>query len=319
VAYVGNTNRNVARNVAINSLMPEQLNTSNPANMDPTQNFAQRIPDDFRRPYLGYGGINQRRYFKDGLTYHSLQVSLTRRLSNGFAGSVAYTRAKRDGLQAWDYFRTEAENRARHTHSAGNRPHNLVFSYNYLVPGASRFLGDNIIARGVLDGWQVSGVTTIQSGTRGAFGYSFSGAPTGDLTQGLGGSRVTLVCDPHLPRSERTFDRQFRTECIGPAGPTTDPSDTLYQGRALGDEWQNLGYMNHDLTLFKNFDMGNRRNLQIRVETYNLFNSTQYSAVDTTAVFDYATGVQTDQNFGRVTGVRANSNRVIQLGARFTF
>ncbi len=38
VAYVGNTNRNVARNVAINSLQPEQLNTSNPANMDPTQN-----------------------------------------------------------------------------------------------------------------------------------------------------------------------------------------------------------------------------------------------------------------------------------------
>jgi hypothetical protein len=29
--------------------------------------------------------------------------------------------------------------------------------------------------------------------------------------------------------------------------------------------------------------------------------------------------VQEDPNFGRVTGVRANSNRVVQLGVRFKF
>jgi hypothetical protein len=319
IAYVGNTSRNVARNVAINSLMPEQLNTSNPANMDPTQNRTQRIPDDFRRPYIGYGNINERRYFKDGLTYHSIQVSVTRRLSNGFGASVSYTGSVQSGLRGWDYFRTDAENRARYIHAGGSRPHNLVISYNYFVPGASRFLGDNAIAKGVLDGWQLSGITTIRSGTRDDFSYSFTGAPSGDLTQGLGGSRVILVCDPNLPRGDRTFDRQFRTECVRPPGPLTDPSDTLYQGSALGDEWVNLGYMNHDITLFKNFGLGPRRNLQIRVEMYNAFNTTQYSAVDTSAQFDFATGEQVDTNFGRVTGVRANSNRVIQLGARFTF
>jgi hypothetical protein len=37
------------------------------------------------------------------------------------------------------------------------------------------------------------------------------------------------------------------------------------------------------------------------------------------AQFNFATGEQTDAGFGRVTGVRANSNRVIQLGARITF
>jgi hypothetical protein len=319
VSYVGNTQRQVSRNVAINSLDPALLNTSNIANMDPTQNFTQRIQDDFRRPYLGLGGINERQYFKDGLTYHSIQVSLTRRLSNGFAGSVAYTGSRQDGLRNWDYFRTEAENRARHTTAAGSRPHNLVFSYNYLVPGVSRFLNDNIIAKGVLDGWQVSGVTTVTGGTRGGFSYGFTGAPTGDLTQGLGGSRVTLVCDPNLPRGERTFDRQFRTECVKPAGPSSDPSDTFYQGTSLGDEWIQLGFVNHDITLFKNFAMGGRRNFQVRVEMYNAFNTTQYAAVDTSASFNFATGEQTDTNFGRVTGVRANSNRVIQLGARFTF
>jgi hypothetical protein len=319
VAYVGNTNRNVARNVAINGLLPEQLNTNIQANMDPTQNFTQRIPDDFRRPYPGYGNINERRYFKDGVTYHSIQVGVTRRLSHGLAFSLAYTGSRSYGLRGWDYFRTEEANRARFTTANGSRPHNFVISYNYLVPGAARFLNNNIIAKGVLDGWQISGVSVLQGGTREDFSYAFTGAPTGDLTQGLGGSRVFLACDPNLPRSERTSERQFRTECVKAPGPTSDPSDTFYQGNALGDEWVSLGYVNHDITFFKNFRMSSQRNLQIRIETYNTFNSTQYSAVDREAQFNFATGAQTDTRFGAVTGVRANSARVIQLGARFTF
>ena len=82
--------------------------------------------------------------------------------------------------------------------------------------------------------------------------------------------------------------------------------------------WTNLGYVNHDLTLFKNFRAGGK-NVQVRVEVYNLLNTSQYQGVDTTATFNFQTGAQTNANFGRVTGVRANSERVIQLGFRFTF
>ena len=322
VAYVGNTQRNVARNIPINDLTPAQL--IDPANLDPTNANAQgvltqRKDTNYLRPYQGLGGINRRTYFDKGVHYNSIQIGISRRLSNGFAGSVAYTGSRSYGLRDWDWYRTVAENEARFSSASGSRPHNLVFSYNYLIPGASRFLNHNVIAAGVLDGWQLSGVTTMQGGTRGGFSYSFSGAPTGDLTGGLGDSRVTLVCDPNLPRSERTFDRQFRTECIRPPGPLTDANDVLYQGHALGDERIGLGYVNHDITLFKNFAMPSHRNLQIRVEMYNAFNTTQYSGVNTSATFDFATGAQTNTAFGNVTGVRGNSNRVIQLGGRFTF
>ena len=102
----------------------------------------------------------------------------------------------------------------------------------------------------------------------------------------------------------------------------TDPNDTLYQGTGKGagtlDAWTSLGFVNHDLTLFKNFRAG-RRNLQVRIEAYNLLNTSQYQGVDTSAVFNFATGQQTDANFGRVENVRGNSKRVIQLGVRFTF
>jgi hypothetical protein len=78
--------------------------------------------------------------------------------------------------------------------------------------------------------------------------------------------------------------------------------------------------MNHDITLFKNFTFAGGKNLQIRVEMYNALNLNQFTGVDTSAQFDFATGQQTDtENFGKVTGTRSGSARVIQLGARFTF
>jgi hypothetical protein len=296
-----------------------------PANLDPTQSNAAgvtttRKDTDYLRQYAGFGGINERRYFKDGVTYHSIQVSLTRRLSQGFSGTFAYTGTRSRGLRNWDWYRTDADNYARNTTAAGSRPHNLVFSYNYMIPGVSRFLGSYRPVKAALDGWQLSGITQMTGGTRGGFGYSFTGAPSQEtLTGGLGGSRVVLTCDPNLPRNERTFTRQFRTECIRPPGPLTDAADTLYQGSSLGDEWVSLGFVNHDITLFKNFGFAGGRNLRVQVEAYNAFNLTQYSNVNTNAQFDFATGNQTNANFGSITGVRGNSNRIVQLGVRFTF
>ena len=317
VAYVGNSNTNVARNIPINNLTPAQL--TDPANLDPTQNNTQLKATDFLRPYPGYGAINERRYFDDGITYHSIQVGVTRRLSNGFSFSAAYTGTRRAGLQGWDWYRSDADNYARFTTAQGSRPHNMVLGYTYQIPKVSQHLGNKAIIAAVLDGWQLSGTTTMQGGTRGGFSYQFTGAPTGDLTQGLGGSRVSLVCDPNLPRSERTFERQFRTECVRPPGPLTDPADTLYQGNSLGDEFIALGFVNHDLVLFKNFGLSRGRSVEFRLEAYNAFNTDQFTQVDTSAQFNFATGEQTDPNFGRTTNTRANSNRVVQLGVRFRF
>ena len=111
----------------------------------------------------------------------------------------------------------------------------------------------------------------------------------------------------------------FKTECITFPGPTTLPGDTFYLGNVKGDEWVNLGYINHDATLFKNFNLGNRRTFRFQLELYNVTNKTQYSGVGTTAQFNYATGQQTQANFGKITSVRTASNRVIQIGARFAF
>ena len=60
------------------------------------------------------------------------------------------------------------------------------------------------------------------------------------------------------------------------------------------------------------------RRLQFRVELYNAFNTDQWTATDTSAIFNYVTGVQTDTAFGKLTGATLSARR-IQLGVRFQF
>ncbi|HWB31029.1 MAG TPA: carboxypeptidase regulatory-like domain-containing protein [Vicinamibacterales bacterium] len=319
VSYVGNANRHSANTVQINNVPYGTTRVDlNPQNADPTQNNTVAYPTDYLRDYRGFGGIG-RQEWRGYANYHSIQVSVQRRFENGFGWGLAYTGSRRRSIGTFDPFLSEADNLARNYTLNGSRPHVLTINYNWDVPGLGR-VWDNPIVKGVTDGWQISGISQFLSGTHSGFSYSFSGAPFNDMTGGgLGGPRVTLVCDPNLPRGERTQDRQFRTECIQPGGPTTNASDIYYLGTSTNDEWISPGYMNHDITIFKNFAMPNRRNLQVRIEMYNAFNAKQYGNVDTGAQFNFATGEQTDTGFGSVTSSRTASYRIIQLALRFTF
>ena len=318
IAYVGNANRNNAVTTPINSL---DFGTTRvdlrPDLADPTQNNSQTLPTDYLRPYRGFGGIDVRDW-KGYANYHSIQASVNRRLSNGFAFGVAYTGSQRRNRGGFSPFFDEARDERRNYSLNGSRPHVVSVNYNYIVPDLSR-VWDNMLVRGAFDGWQVSGVTAALSGAWTTFGFGFTGAPQNDMTGGPGGSRVTLACDPTLSGSERTMERQFKTECIKAPGPLSDPDDIYYLGSDSNAHWISPGYINHDLTLFKNFRMNSNRNLQVRLEFYNLLNSNQFTSVDTGAQFNFATGEQTDAGFGTVTNTRGNSARVIQLGLRFTF
>ena len=315
-AYVGNAARHQPMTIDINSRPYGYAYL--PSSLDPTNvsgGHAQPLPDDFLRPYQGVGRIQQREYtgYAD---YHSLQLSATRRRSSdGLSVGAAYTyQISNRSLQGFDPY--VPDNRARNYTSNGRRPHSLVVNYSYEVPNLSH-VWNNLAAKAIFDDWQFSGVTTITSGTYGSLTYSYSNVPTGTLsgTGGIntGGSRVSITCNPNLPRGERTFERQFRTECVAP------PTDQFRLGTAHNDEYLGPGYVNWDLSAFKNVPLGGDRKLQIRVELYNAFNTDQWTGVNTNASFDYTTGALTNANtFGRLNG-NTNSARRIQLGVRFTF
>ena len=315
IAYVGNAARH--------QLITRELNgrpygyTYRAANLDPTNTIngqRQPLPDDLLRPYRGYGSIAQKE-FTGYSDYHSLQIAVSRRrAAEGLAFSAAYTyQIVNKALGAIDPF--ALDNHARHYNSAGRRPHTLTFHYSWLVPNPRRTA--NLLLRALLDDWQLSGITSILSGAQGSFTYSSVNAPTGSITGngsiGGGPNRPRIVCNPDVPRSHRTFERQFRTECIAA------PDDEFHLGTARGDEFHGPGYMNWDLSAFKSVRLGPTRRLQFRLELYNAFDTEQWIGVNTNANFHAVTGeLMNPTVFGSLTDA-TNGARRIQLAVRFTF
>ena len=253
-----------------------------PSSLDPTNvagGQAQPLPDDFLRPYQGLGRIQQRE-FAGYSDYHALQFSVNRRRSSdGLSFGAAYTyQLSNKSLGAIDPF--VDDNRARNYTSNGRRPHVLVLNYSYerAEPepevgqpprqGGLRQLAvlgrDDVHDRHL---WRVH-LQLRQRADRRVLRHR------GDQWRrrpGESASRVVFTCDPNLPRGERTFERQFRTECVAP------PTDQFRLGTALNDEYLGPGYMNWDISVFKHVPLGGARRLQFRVELYNAFNTDQWT------------------------------------------
>jgi hypothetical protein len=186
-----------------------------------------------------------------------------------------------------------------------DRTHVFTMNYLYTLP---RTRSQFPVARILLDGWQLSGITRFISGTpmtvnlTTTTGMDITGSPS--LSP-----RVLLTGNPVLPKSERSFDRYFRTEVIHlpPVGSVGNAAKYILRGPGI-NSW--------DISVFRNFRVRERLNTQWRCEAYNAFNHTQFSGVNVTARFDPA-GNQTNTALGQYNAARRP--RYIQLALRFSF
>ncbi len=320
VAYVGSLARHLLQRRSINAVpyggrfLPSSADTTIAA---PATGDRTPLPDNFLRPYKGFADINYIE-FASNSNYHALQVSANRRFSSSLSFGLAYTWSK-----AMDLVDGNNNNvnpfinpRVRNYGKAGfDRTHNMTINYVYRIPGMSKHLGDNAVAKQVLDGWEVSGITSFLSGSPLGIGYSL--VQGSDIIGASGSgidSRVVLTGNPVLPKSDRTFARYFDTSVVRP--PTRAE---LGIGNAAKDLIRGPGTNNWDISLFKNFVFGREGafRLQYRLETYNTFNHTQFSSVDTTGRFDLNTGAQVNALFGSYTGA-ANARRIV-MGLKLNF
>lgn len=183
-----------------------------------------------------------------------------------------------------------------------------IFKLNWLwdVPRARVH---NSLLDKVINHWQVSGIATFQSGQPLTVGFTTTRSIdiTGTPSQG---ARIVVLDNPVLPKSDRAFDRFFNTGvfALPKVGTFGNAARSLIRGP---------GRNNWDIALFKDFLVTERAKFVFRLETYNTFNHTQFSAVDTTARFDPAAGAQVNPTFGQMTAAR--SARIIQLSLRFLF
>jgi hypothetical protein len=188
--------------------------------------------------------------------------------------------------------------------------HRFVNSVVYSLPvgRGKRFLGGmNRAADSLVGGWQLSTITTFQTG----FPFSVSAPDPGAYLSF--GMRANENGSPHV--SNQTINQWFNTAAF------SQPAFGVY-GNQRRNTLTQPGINNWDIGLAKTFRFNERVGFQFRVETFNTFNHTQYG-IDPTAQASGGPGQSAvDGNiasptFGRV--VSARPGRILQLGGKITF
>jgi hypothetical protein len=293
VSYVGSHDYHEPFERNVNTLpvdSPERLAVCG-GNCDYSGANANEAPN----PYRIYPGFSNITMVEAGSisNYNSLQVSLRWQSSHGLTLNGAYTYSHSLDDISGDLSMTANPFDRKYDYASSNfdRRHILVFNYVYDLPF---FAHSNGLTHSLLGGWELSGVTTIETGTPLNLGY-------GKDNLGLGGgtsSRPNIAGDITYPK---TVDAWFGTGAF--AAPAPLQFGTLARNALVGP-----GRANWDIALFKKFALGERADLEFRVETYNSFNHTQFNGVETTF---------TNGNFGKVTSTF--DPRIIQFGAKLAF
>jgi hypothetical protein len=180
-------------------------------------------------------------------------------------------------------------------------PHRFTLSAVGELPfGRGKTFGSswNPFVDAVLGGWQANGVLTLASGQP----LVFATAVNNSYTFG-GGQHPDVVGNPVLS-SGKSIYQWFNTAAFAqPANFTSGSLSRTYTG-VRADKTRNL-----DFSLFKNFRVTERFNLQFRAEAFNLTNTPVFSAPGTTI---------NGANFGVITG-QSNVPRNIQVALKLLF
>jgi hypothetical protein len=299
VSYVGSLARHFAwqRNINPVPIGARHLDF-NPQNRDPSVTGNRSLPDNFLRTFQGFADII---LYEFGATsnYNSLQASLNRRMSRGLQFGAAYTFGKILGTAASDTTRVSTFFPPRQRNYGFlnyDRTHVLSLRYNYQLPKPGKKLRSRRLAR-VTDDWEFAGVCRMMSGA--PFTPGFSTVDGQDITGTPTESARIDVLDPAAPPLER-FGRPGR-------GTFGNAGTNILRGP---------GTNNWDLSLYRTLRLPERKSMQVRFETYNTFNHTQFSSLSTTARFDQQ-GAQVDPLFLEPTNARAA--RRIQLALRLNW
>ena len=346
VSYVGTLGRHLQQNVNINQV-PVGSGTQNVPALAGTPGCdaqgncnVQNIlinnlePSIFFVPYRGYANINQRQMTGNS-NYNSLQVNYRHTLGRGLTFQAAYTWSHElDNMFQGGSSNSGGTNGVndedlhRWYGTGGlNQAQILILNYVYELPFFKN--SPSRLARNVLYGWQISGISSFMTGSPIDLQCGIAG-----LSSGIGGP---VVCDSlgHLAvKKGVTDDPQF-----GPTPTWFDPSvigqvtmDQLAannQPGMFGNMGKNPltgpGRNNWDLAVLRNFKApwfkGENSSLQFRFESYNSFNHPQWSAVNLFCSGQTAPGAPCNgsENIGNGEVSAAASPRILQLGLKFIF
>jgi hypothetical protein len=258
------------------------------------------VPAELRGPLLGLDedeGANT--LYSNGKSwYHALQTSLQKRFSAGYLFNVNYTFSR-----AIDYFSDEGLFQIEHDQSRPelnkglsdyHRKHRLILSWAWDLP----FKGNLFV-----EGWQVAGIGTFQSGrpftvTDGEFSAVLVSTtnPRPNLAPG-----ATLDDQTTSGSVTDRLDNYLNPAAFESSGTAFG---SLGRNTVIGPDQRRL-----DVSVSKVTRIMSGHSLEFRIEAYNVTNTPTFRnpARDISAA-----------NFGQITRTRGGP-RVIQLGIKYRF
>ncbi len=317
VGYVGSRSERVEDTRSINQ--PWLASPSNPINGITTNTLANAVQ---RVPYIGYAptGLSQREDYGFA-TYHSAQASLNKRMSHGVQLQASYTFSKTltdvtggGAFGTLGSYQGDIHNRQNMWGPADfDRRHRFVVNYLWTLPNVNAGKG---ILGGVFGGWEISGVTTIQSGTPLTFTDTRAGSIYGFTNQ-----RAQLASSATYASIATPGGPEARIDNYVNASAFALPPILSAAGTPVGYGFGNTGrgiligpsQANWDAAFTKSIrvrGLSDQSAFQFRAEFFNAFNTPQFA--------NPGTNVATAATFGKITSTVVTP-RLIQFALKYRF
>jgi hypothetical protein len=272
------------------------------------------VDPNFNQPQPGPGSIASREPFPqysqilaflplDRSNYNSLIAQVERRFHNGFSflGAFTWSHSLDYGGQVSDSVDYGPQNPYNWTSNYGNSNFDvnrrLSLSYIYELPfGRGKALVNQPgIARAILGGWQLSGVSSYQTGLPFTPILSFDPTNTG------------ATAHPNVVPGAALYPNPSRTSWFD-GSAFVAPAAYTY-GNAGRNILRGPNTVNSDVGVLRSATFKERYNLQFSAQAFNVFNTPQFGLPNNTI------GVATT---GVITTV-VTPERQLQLGLHFQF
>jgi hypothetical protein len=255
-----------------------------------------------RRPYLpgtiAAANVLESIFASD---YNGLQLSAERRGNQlSFKAYYTFGKALEDvDFQGGGLPTVENSNRLEleRGRASSDRRHNFVLSAVYRP---EYFKNAGAVTSALLDGWTISTIVTLQSGSP----LTVTAGQDRNF-DGINNDRADVVGDPELPGGrprEEAIEAWFDVAAFASPAAGTD-------GNGRRNIIEGPSYRVVDLGLFRDFGLMGRTALQFRLEATNIFNIVNLN--------NPGTNLNALATFGKIRAAR--DMRRIQLGARFSF
>ena len=273
-------------------------------------------------------------YYMDPIfhsTMNSLQVGVHKRYAHGLAVGAEYQWTRVLGTE-----NLEDPSGAYPADSygpvGGITPQVLAVNYQYALPlgrGQMLFGNANDLVNRFIGGWQLSGISTFQTGQPFSVTYSASGSPVGQVSGRANRVAGVPLYPSHKSNAEwfnpaaftappcynsvETGSSTVSCQAVYQAGQTAGVTTYASYGNSAYDMLRGPGYQDWDMSLQKNITWHERYRLQLRADSFNVFNHPNFATPNASI---------SNSNVGTITstsGTPSYEARTMEFAAKFNF